>query len=125
MSILDLSKHFMYDLYYNHLKNKYGDSCNLLYTDTDSLLLNIQTEDIYKNMSEDKYLYDFSNYPKDHLLYFNVNKNAIGKFKDATSGVLIREYVGLRPKMYSILLDNNKYLKRAKGVMKCVLKKEI
>ena len=53
MSILDLSKHLMYDYYYNRLKVKYGDRCNLLYTDTDSLLLKIKTEDIYEDMASD------------------------------------------------------------------------
>ena len=37
----------MYDFYYNYLKMKYGDRCKLLYTDTDSLLLEIRTEDVY------------------------------------------------------------------------------
>ena len=104
------------DFYYNHLKNKYGDRCNLLYTDTDSLLLEIKTEDIYKDMSEDKDLYDFSNYSSNYFIYFDVNKNVIDTFKDETGGDLIREYVGLRPKMYSVLLENKKSIKRAKGV---------
>ena len=46
-------------------------------------------------------------------------------FLNVTGGVLIREYVGLRPKMYSILLDNNKSIKRATGVKKHALEKEI
>ena len=46
MSILDLSKHLMYDFYYNQLKTQYGERCQLLYTDTDSLLLEIETEDV-------------------------------------------------------------------------------
>ena len=47
MSILDLSKHLMCDFYYNQLKAQYGESCQLLYTDTDRLLLEIETEDVY------------------------------------------------------------------------------
>ena len=72
----------MYDYYYNRLKVKYGDRCNLLYTDTDSLLLEIETEDIYEDMASDKDLYNFSNYPRDHPLYSEINKKVIGKFKD-------------------------------------------
>ena len=41
MSILDLSKHLMYDFYYNHMKTQNGAHCQLQYTDTDSLLLEI------------------------------------------------------------------------------------
>ena len=46
MNVLDLSKHLMYDFYYNQLKAQYGESCQLLYTDTDSLLLEMETEDV-------------------------------------------------------------------------------
>ena len=81
MSILDLSKHLMYDFYYNLLKKKYGSDCNLLYTDTDSLLLQIQTEDVYKDMARYSHLYDASNYPKKHLLYSDVNEKVLGKMK--------------------------------------------
>ena len=68
----------MYDYYYNHLKVKYddGDRCNLLYTDTDSLLLEIETKDVYADMARDVNLYDFSNYPSDHSLYSDANKKS-------------------------------------------------
>ena len=67
-SVLDLSKHLMYDWYYNKLKKKYSENCTLLYTHTDSLLVDIKTKDTYKDMSEIKDDYDFSDYPKDHPL---------------------------------------------------------
>ena len=51
-SVLDLSKYLMYDWYYNKLKKKYGENCTMLYIDTDSLLADIKTEDVYKDMSE-------------------------------------------------------------------------
>ena len=72
----------MYDWYYNKLKKKYGENCTLLYTDTDSLLVDIKTNDIYKDMSETKEDYDFSDYPKDHQLHNESNKKVIGKMKD-------------------------------------------
>ena len=62
-----------YVFYYNNLKKKYGDNCNLLYTDTDSLILEIKTEDVYKDMANDVDNYDFSNYPEDHPLYSEDN----------------------------------------------------
>ena len=52
MTILENSKILMYDFYYNHLKARYGPRCDLIYTDTDSLLLDIQTDDVYKDMKE-------------------------------------------------------------------------
>ena len=125
MSILDLSKHLMYDFYYNGLKAQYGDSCNLLYTDTDSLLLEIQTDDVYRDVAAHKDLYDTSDYPQDHPLHNTENKKVLGKMKDECAGVPIAEYVGLRPKMYSILKGDSKEIRKAKGVKKCVVKHQI
>ena len=82
MTILDNSKILMYEFFYNHLKARYGQKCELIYTDTDSLILDIQTEDVYKDMQEYSWLYDTSNYPKDHLLYNDRNKKALGRMKD-------------------------------------------
>ena len=81
MTILENRKILMYDFYYNYLKARYGQNCELIYTDTDSLLLNVQTEDVYKDMKEHSWLYDTSNYPKDHPLYDDRNKKVLGKMK--------------------------------------------
>lgn len=67
MSVLDLSKHLLYDWYYNVLKKKYDENCTLLYTDTDSLLVDINTQDAYKDMAKMKQHYDFSDSPEDHI----------------------------------------------------------
>ena len=125
MCVLDLSKHLMYDWYYNTLKRKYGSQCTLLYTDTDSLLVDIKTPDVYADMESMKTHYDFSDYPKDHQLFSEQNKKTIGKFKDECSGTPIAEYVGLRPKMYSILRADEQLIKKAKGVKKYVITKQI
>ena len=125
MSILDLSKHLMYDFYYNQLKTQYGESCQLLYTDTDSLLLEIETEDVYKDMAKNQTLYDTSDYPQDHPLYSSATKKIPGKLKDECARRVIAEYVGLRPKMYSILEADGINTKKAKGVKKYVVKKHI
>ena len=82
MSVLGLSKHLMYDFYYNQLKTQYGESCQLLYTDTDSLLLEIETEDVYKDMAQNQTLYDTSDYSQVHPLYSSANKKVLGKLKD-------------------------------------------
>ncbi|XP_031550280.1 uncharacterized protein LOC116287732, partial [Actinia tenebrosa] len=123
-TVLDLSKVLMYEFYYDKLKPKYGDRCHLLYTDTDSLILEVQTEDVYQDCLEDLDEYDTSAYPKEHFLYSAKNKKVIGKMKDEMSGKPIIEYVGLKPKMYSVLkMDGAE--KKAKGVKKYVVKKDI
>ena len=90
----------MYDFYYNKLKPQYGDLCDLLYTGTDSLLLEVQTENFYKDIEisiiDD---YDTSDIPKDHPLHCMSNKKIIGKMKDESAGRPIIECVGLWPKM--------------------------
>ncbi len=129
MSILDLSKTLMYNFHYNDMMKKYSyKDVKLLFTDTDSLCYYIQTEDIYKDMSENKDNYDFSDYPKDHFLYCNDNKKVIGKFKDECNGVPISEFVGLRSKMYAFTYSPENKLKEkktAKGIKKNVIKKDI
>ena len=57
MCILELSKVLMYEFHYDYIKNKYGNNSRLLFTDTDSLMYEIKTEDIYKDFSND--IFDF------------------------------------------------------------------
>ena len=54
MCILELSKVLMYEFHYDYIKNKYGDNSRLLFTDTDSLMYEIETEDFYKDFGNDK-----------------------------------------------------------------------
>ena len=112
MSILDLSKHLTYDFYYNQLKAQYGESCQLLYTDTDSLLLEIETADMHSDMAQNQDLYDTSDYPQDHPLYSSANRKVLGKLKDKCAGREIAEYDSLRPKMYAILEASGKKTRR-------------
>ena len=124
MSILELSKTLMYDFHYNYILKKYPEA-QLLFTDTDSLTYHIKTEDIYSDFLQDRELFDNSDYPSDSKFYFSENKTVIGKFKDETAGVPIKEFIGLKSKMYSISLDNEKNSKKAKGVKKNVIRKGI
>ena len=122
MSILELSKTLMYDFHYNHIQKKYPEA-RLLFTDTDSLTYHIKTEDVYRDFLADWELFDNSDYPQNSKFYFSENKKVIGKFKDETAGVPIKDFLGLKSKMYSIFLDNDKNSKKAKGVKKNVIKK--
>ena len=96
----------MYDFHYNFIRKKYKDNAVLLFTDTDSLCYLIRTRDIYQDISENRHLFDLSNYPQDHPLYNTTNKKKPGFFKDETGGCAIKEFVGLKSKMYSFTFMN-------------------
>jgi len=81
---------------------KWYPEAKLLFTDTDSLYYNNQTEDLEKELFMHKELFDYSDYPKDSPYYDITNKKVVGKFKCETKGAPILEFVGLRPKMYSL-----------------------
>ena len=95
MCILELSKILMYKFHYDYIKNKYDNKSKLLFTDTDSLMYEIKTEDVYKDFSNDKEMFDFSNYLTKSKYYDDSNKFVIGKMKDETCGVGIEEFVRL------------------------------
>lgn len=125
LCILDISKILMYDFHYNKMKPMYGDKIKLLFTDTDSLCYNIQTEDFYRDMLPNKNLFDNSEYEQSHIFFDDSNKKVIGKFKDETSGDEITEFIGLRSKMYSFMTNSMENEKRAKGISKAVVKNTI
>ena len=58
-TILELSKVLMFDFYYNYIKKNYGSRAKLLFSDTDSLCLEVQTQDIYEDFARDANLFDF------------------------------------------------------------------
>ncbi|KAK3093489.1 hypothetical protein FSP39_016361 [Pinctada imbricata] len=124
-TVLDLAKLVMYDFHYNFMKQKYGEKVKLLFTDTDSLMYEIQTEDVYKDMGSYQQMYDLSNYPSDHPLHSDVNKKVVLKMKDECAGTPVVSFVGLRSKMYSILLADNSEKRAAKGISKSVIKKDL
>ena len=62
-AILDISKTLMYEFWYGYIKPKYGDKARLCYTDTDSFVVNINTEDFFKDIADDvESWFDKSNY---------------------------------------------------------------
>ena len=70
--ILDLSKLLMYEFHYKYSKSKYN--IKLFFTDTDSLVDEIEIDNVYEDFYEDKYLFDFSNYTRESKFFDLVNK---------------------------------------------------
>ena len=92
MLILELSKMLMYDFHYNYIKKKYGNRAKLLFTDRDSLIYEIEAEDVYQDFWNDKDKFDNSEYPENSPYYDNTNKKVIGKFKDEAASTPIVEF---------------------------------
>ena len=95
MYILDLSKVLMYKSHNDYIKNKYSNNSRVLFTDTDSLMHEIKTKDVYGNFSKDKEMFDFNDYSIQSKYYDDSNKSVVGKMKDETAGVAIKEFVGI------------------------------
>lgn len=128
--ILDHSKHLMYNFYYNVMKEIYLNDIRLLFTDTDSLCMEIKHPDVMADLKDRRVLdewFDLSDFPKDTSMYganyqSNTNKKVIGKFKDEFPLVYLKEVIALRSKMYSCLKSDGKNKQTAKGVQKAVKK---
>ena len=86
------------------------------YSQTYSLMYEIKSGDVYDDFSYDKEIFDFSNYSTKSKYYDNSNKLVVCKMKDETAGVAIEEFVRLKPKIYSYLVDDNSDHKKAKCV---------
>ena len=125
-AILDLSKTIMYEFHYDYMKRKYDDDeLKLCYMNTDSLIYSIKTEDFYKDIADDvETRFDTSGYVPDRPLPVEKNKKVIGLMKDELGGEIMKEFVSLRPEMYSYRVGNSER-KKCKGIKKCVVKKTI
>ena len=121
--ILEISKIIMYEFWYNYVKKKYGDMVKLCLWIL-SLIMNIKTNDFYKDIAHDvEERFDTSNYDVDRPLHKGKNKKVIGLMKDELDGGIITEFIALRPKTYSYMTDEFIEMKKAKGTKKCVIKK--
>ena len=94
MCILDISKVVMYKYYYDYMMDKFTDTYSFCYW--------IPTEkNIYEEIRGDE-RFDLLNYIKEHPNFSNSNNKVPGKFKDEMGGIPIKEFVGMRAKMYGI-----------------------
>ena len=126
LSLLEISKTLMYEFWYDYIKPKYDNDVKLCYMDTDSFIMNIKTNDFYKDIANDvENRFDTSNYEVNRPLPTGKNKKTIGLMKDELGEKIITEFVTLRPKTYSFLNDDGEEDKKAKGTKKCVIKKMI
>ena len=125
MSILDISKTLMYKFWYDYIKPKYGDRAKLCYTDTDSFIIHIITEDFFADISDDvERWFDTFNYDENDKrpLPIGENKKELGFFKHELGGKMMKEVCVLRVKTWAYRMDDDSEKKKAKGTKKAVIK---
>ena len=98
--LIHLSKVLLFEFHYDYIKNKYDNKSRVLIIDTDSVMNEIKTEDVYENFINVKKMFDSRNYSAEPKRYNDLNKLVVGKIKDKISSVAAEELVGLNPKMY-------------------------
>ena len=136
ISMLDISKTLMYELWCDQIKPKYGDRAKLCYMDTDTFFIYIKTEDFFEDIANDvERWFDTSNYNENKTgkrpLPIGKNKKVIGLFKDELEGKIMEEFCALKAKIYAYLNgynddnhDKEKIINK-KGTKKCVIKRRI
>ena len=123
-AILDLSKLIMYEFHYDYMLPKYGYNIKLCYMDTDSFVYDIEIKYFYKDIAEDvETRSDTSGYCN-RPLPIGKNKKVIGLMKDELGGEIMKEFISLKPKMYSYRVGNSEP-KKCKGIKKFPVKRTI
>ena len=102
-TILDIAKRFMFLFYYRKMKPNLN--LELLHSDTDRFIYAIKTDDVYRDLEKIKADFDFSINDEDHFLFEDTNKKFLLKFKEEPDGKPIREFIALKQKLYSVVLN--------------------
>ena len=127
MSILDISKTFMYKFWYKYTKPKYRERAKLCYTDTDGIITYIMSERFLSRhcwwcWKMVWYIYDEND---KRPLPIGKTKKIYGFFKDELGRKTMKEFAALREKTYACLMDADNQKKKAKGTKKCVIKRKL
>ena len=109
VSILDISKTFMHEFWYDCIKPKYGDRSKLRYTDTNSFTIHIKTEDFYKDIDNDvERWFDTSNFDEndERPLRIGKDKKVIGLFRFELGGKIMTQFFAHRAKAYAYSIED-------------------
>ena len=116
----------MYEFWYDYIKPKYQNNGKLSYMDTQIFIIHIKTEDVYENIENDlEKRFDTSNYGVERPLPTGKNKKVIELMREEVGGKIMTEFVALRPKTYSYLMDIGNRDKKAKETKKSVIKQRL
>ncbi len=99
-AVLDLSKLHMMDFHYNVMQEAFGDKAKVIYSDTDSYVYEIENENAYQWIAENKQWFDLSASLREEMKDPE-NEQVLGKFKDELHGQVMTEFIALNPKCYA------------------------
>ena len=120
LSIPELSKILLYEFWYDYAKPKYGEQTKLYYMDTNSFIVYIKTNYIFKDIAEGvETRFDTSNYELEGPLPKGKNESVTGLMKDELCRNIMTKFVGLRANIYSNLIDDGSKDKN------CVIKRKL
>ncbi|KYQ47386.1 hypothetical protein ALC60_13588, partial [Trachymyrmex zeteki] len=126
MCSVDISKTCLYEFHHEYMAPLFRNKCKIMYTDTDSLIYHVECDDVYDIMKRDINRFDTSDYSIDNPYDIPLaNKKVPGLMKDENNGAVMTDFVGLRAKMYALLVQGKKDTKKAKGVKSSVVAKSI
>lgn len=122
--VLDISKTKIYDFHYSYMKERFGDKARVCYTDTDSLIYEVECDDLYETIRCDAQThFDTSNYQENNIYNIpRVNQKVVGMMKDVNGGEVMTEFVGIRPKNYAMRIGS---IETLKGVNNSTLDRKI
>ncbi|XP_011858376.1 PREDICTED: uncharacterized protein LOC105555932 [Vollenhovia emeryi] len=126
MSILEIAKTRLYEFHYEYMVPLYRGVCNIMYTDTDSLIYFVLCDDIYEDMKRSIERFDTSDYAENNAYGMpRANKSVPGLMKDENRGAIMVEFVGLRAKMYATRVLGQSDTKKVKGIKRNVVERTI
>ena len=117
---LDFAKLVMYE--FHKITRAYLKNSRILFSDTDSFLLYVETDNIYKDLLPIKQYLDTSNYHQNHELFSSSDRLVPGLFKDEFPIQNISHpeipmiFIGLKPKMYMLYSNYDRYYVKSKGI---------
>lgn len=127
-TVLELSKKFMYDFYYDYVKTRFSENFHvkICYMDTDSFVIKFTSRQVnsettvYDIIRTDCYSrFDTSNYvSNNNYVIPSVNKKIPGMMKDELGGGIMTEFICLRSKMYTYKKDGKEVRPKMKGIAK-------
>ena len=110
----------MLEFWHDYIKPKYQNNAKLCYMDTDSFIIQIKTENFNKDIADDvEKRINTPKYKIDRPFPIRMNEKVIGLMKDELGGKIMTEFVTLRPKTYSYLMDDGNGDKKAEGKKMC------